>query len=431
MEIDIGNALASEATPGISRDALDQLDERVARAHERIKAGRAANEHGYEALNLPETTDVGRINAVVDDLPAPEHVILVGIGGSALGAATVVDALDSTVDLHVLDHLDPAAIDQTLTQVDLSNTVVHVVSRSGQTTETLANALLVKEAMVSAGADWGNRAIVTTGDSGPLRTLAEEDGLPVLSPPAGVPGRFSVLSTMGLPVIALCGHDIGELLAGGQSTVEGLSSSLFDSPAYAFGAISYALAIRGARVNAMMPYAEGLETFAEWFAQLWAESLGKDGLGQIPVRALGVTDQHSQLQLYRAGPRDVQVSFLRVAEHAVQQTVPDGSVATEAGIAGREVAAIADAEFRGTEASLAAASRPSIRLEIPRMDAYQLGALLVSMEAACMLTAELFDVNAFDQPAVEWGKRATRGILQGSDTPETATIEDKRILRID
>lgn len=431
MEIDVGNALASEATPGVSMAALERLDARVGQAHERIEAGREASEHGYTALNLPHDTDVGAIKAALDDLPEPDAVLLVGIGGSALGAATVADALDSDVDLHVLDHLDPVAIDQTLREMDLAETVVHIVSRSGTTTETLANALIVRDAMEAAGVDWTERTLVTTGPDGPLRTLADDRGLPVLSPPEGVPGRYSVLSTMGLPVLGLCGHDLEALLAGGQDAVDSLTGSLFECPAYAYGAVSYALAVRGAKVNAMMPYAEALETFAEWFAQLWAESLGKDGLGQFPVRALGVTDQHSQLQLYRAGPRDVAVSFLTVAERTVERRVPGGDIAEAAGIAGRDVSAIAAAEFRGTEASLAAASRPSVRLEIPRIDEASMGELLVSMEAACILAAELFEVNAFDQPAVEWGKRATRALLQGEETPKSELVAEKHELRID
>lgn len=430
MRIDIGNALAEVARPGVPENNLDRLDARVKRAHERIERGRSTEDHGYVALDLPNTTDREEIEAVVGQLPAATDVILVGIGGSALGAATVADALGSEVELHVLDHLDPVVISETLRQVDLSNTVVHIVSRSGTTTETVANAMIVTNAMADAGVDWTERTFVTTGEEGPLRSLAEQHGLPVLDPPEGVPGRYSVLSTMGLPALALCGIDLDDLLEGGQDAVANLDDSLFDAPAYAFGAISYGLAARGASVNAMMPYAEGLETFAEWFAQLWAESLGKDGLGQVPVRALGVTDQHSQLQLYRGGPANVQVSFLRVTDRTTDVAVPTEAVSEAAGIAGSSLSEIVDAEFKATEASLAAAGRPTVRIDISTLDERSLGDLLVSMEAACMMAAELLGVNAFNQPAVDWGKRATRGLLQDAETEETKAIADKRRLSI-
>lgn len=430
MEVDVGNATARAATPGVSRDALERLDERVARAHGRIAAGRGERQDGYAALALPETTDPDAIRSAAEGLPAPETVLLAGIGGSALGAATLVDALPTDGDLHVLDHLDPVALGETLETVDLDTTVLHVVSRSGRTVETLANALLVREAMTAAEIDWTERTLVTTGEDGPLRSLADEHDLPILPTPAGVPGRFSALSTTALPAAALCGIEIEELLAGGRVAVDGLADSLFETPAYAYGATSYALAVRGATVNALMPYAEGLETFAEWFAQLWAESLGKDGLGQVPVRALGVTDQHSQLQMYRAGQRAVQVSFLTVTDRRDGITVPDDPVAADLGIADRSIGAIADAELRATEGSLAASRRPSVRLTIPRLDPHALGELLVTMEAACILAAELFGVDAFGQPAVDWGKRATRALLRDEKTAETRAIADKHTLRV-
>ncbi len=430
MRVDVGNALATVATPGISREALARLDERVARAHRRIAEGRRDGTRGYVALDLPERVDPATIRAVTDELPAPSSIILVGIGGSALGAATVSAALPSDVDLHVLDHLDAPTIEGVLAETDLEDTVLHVVSRSGKTTETVANASIVRQAMRDAGVDWTARTMVTTGSDGPLRAMAERHDLPVLDPPNGVPGRYSVLSTMGLPTLALQGHDIEALLAGGRATVDTLSDSLFETPAYAFGATSYALAVRGATVNALMPYAEGLETLAEWFAQLWAESLGKDGLGQVPTRALGVTDQHSQLQLYRAGPRAVQVSFLVVDEPGGELSIPENSLAEEASVATEAVDEIAATEFRSTEASLAAAGRPSVRITIPSIDERSLGELLVGMEAACMMAAELFGVDAFDQPAVEWGKRATRAALRGESAPERTALEDKVTLEI-
>jgi glucose-6-phosphate isomerase len=414
MRVDIGNALADVADPGVSRDALERLDGRVARAHERIERGRADGEFGYAALNLPERTDPARVRAAVEPLADADAVVTAGIGGSALGAATVTDALGDDTEAVYLDNVDPAWVRERLDGLDLASTALVAVSRSGTTAETLANFLVAREAFVDAGVDWTERTLVVTGEDGPLRALAERHDLPSLPVPDGVPGRFSVLSPVGLVAPAICGVDVEALLAGGRAGADALAPSLYDAPAYAYGALSYALAERGADVTAMMPYAESLERFAEWFAQLWAESLGKDGLGQTPARALGATDQHSQLQLYRAGPRDKLVTFVAPDERP-SVPVPDADHDDLSYLSGTDLGGLLDAELDATAASLAAAGRPTLRVGVDGVDARSLGELLYGFEAACVLAGELFGVDAFDQPAVEWGKDATRRLLRDGD----------------
>ena len=428
MDVDIGNALGT--MPGLTEETLERLDDRVADAHERIDRGMAADEFGYAALTLPETADPNAIRAATEPFGEPEAVLTVGIGGSALGAMTLTDALDSDVDAYALDNVDPDHVDRFLSSLPLEDTVVNVVSNSGTTAETLANFLVVREAMTAAGVDWTDRTLVTTGDEGNLRRLADEHDLPALDVPAGVPGRFSVLSTVGLAAAALCGHDVEAVLAGGRDGMDALSGSLFESPAYAYGATTYALAKRGAATNAFMPYAESLETFAEWFAQLWAESLGKDGLGQTPARALGATDQHSQLQLYRAGPPNTLVTLVRPEERATIP-IPETELEGLSYLGGASLGELLDAEFEATEASLAAADVPNVRVEVDRVDERALGELLYGMEAACVLYGELASVSTFTQPAVEWGKRAARGLLGDGEFPEAEAVADKRELRIE
>ncbi|GAB3017363.1 glucose-6-phosphate isomerase [Natronobiforma cellulositropha] len=437
MDVDIGNALTDVASPGVSRDALERLDERVADAHERIETGRAEGEHGYAALDLPETTDLDEVYAAAAALGEVDALVTVGIGGSALGAATLVDALadPDAPETVFLDNVDPAWVGRHLESLPLERTAINVVSRSGTTAETLANFLVVREAFEAAGADWRERTVVTTGESGPLADLAARHDLPALAVPPGVPGRFSALSPVGLLAPAVCGVDLEALLDGAHAERETLTGSLFECPAYAYGATSHALAVRGATVNATMPYAESLETYAEWIAQLWAESLGKDGLGQTPVRAMGVTDQHSQLQLYRAGPRNTMVTFLTARERP-DRPIPDTDVADLAYLGGATLGELLEAEFRATEASLAAAGRPNVRVELERVDAASIGGVLYGMEAACILAGELAGVDAFDQPAVEWAKQATRGLLGGRDESggrfaETDAVAEKTTLRVE
>ncbi|MFB6236114.1 MAG: glucose-6-phosphate isomerase [Halopenitus sp.] len=428
MDVDIGNALGTN--PGVTQESLETLDQRVADAHERIERGMADDEFGYASLNLPETADPAAIRAAVEPFGQPEAVVTVGIGGSALGAATLANALPSPVDAYFLDNVDPDHVERLLADLPLADTVVNVVSRSGTTAETLSNFLVVRDAMDRANVDWTERTFVTTGESGNLRRLAERHDLPALDVPEGVPGRFSVLSTVGLAVAALQGHDIEAVLAGGADGRDALAGSLFEAPAYAYGATSYALAQEGARTNVMMPYAESLETFAEWFAQLWAESLGKEEAGQTPVRALGATDQHSQLQLYRAGPRDKLVTLVRPRERA-DVGIPETDLEGLSYLGGASLGELLDAEFEATEASLAEASRPNVRIEIDRVDERALGELLYGMEAACVLYGELADLSTFTQPAVEWGKKAARGLLGGGDFEEAEAVAEKRELIVD
>ncbi|MFB6106763.1 MAG: glucose-6-phosphate isomerase [Halobacteriaceae archaeon] len=426
MRVDIGNALAAVASPGVPRGALERLDDRVEQAHERIATGRAGGEFGYAALDLPETVDLGAVrDAAAEVAVDPEAVLVVGIGGSALGAATLAAAVDPPVPVHVLDNVDPAETRALLADLPLARTAVNVVSESGTTTETLANFLVVRDAMAAADVDWTDRTLVTTGEAGPLRALADREGLPTLPTPPGAPGRFSALSPVGLAplVLAGAGEDAAAMLAGARDV--DLSGSLFDCPAYAYGATAYALDARGAAVNAMCPYAESLDRFAEWFGQLWAESLGKDGLGQTPVRTLGATDQHSQLQLWRAGPRDKLVTLVRPTERPTVP-IPDPGEGALAHLAGEDLGGLLDAEFGATEASLAAAGRPSVRVEVERVDARGVGELCYGMEAACVLAGELYGVETFTQPAVEWGKRATRGLLGAADGREEAAAVGRK-----
>ena len=414
MHVDIGNALSETATGGVSREDLAGLDDRVGEAADRIEAGREADERGYVVLDLPERTDPGPIESAVDAVADAETLLTIGIGGSSLGAATITGALGVDRRTRFLDNVDPAQTRRVLDDLDLGSTALNVVSRSGTTVETLSNFL--------AGVDWTERTVVTTADSGPLRRMADEHGLPVLSVPDGVPGRFSALSPVGLFAAAFQGIDVDAILEGGRRAAASLTDSLFDSPAYAYGATMYALGRRGAAINAMMPYAEALEPFAEWFAQLWAESLGKDGRGQTPARAMGVTDQHSQLQLYRAGPRDKVVTFVRPRE---RPSVPLPAI-EEADIdylEGSSLENLIGAEFEATEASLAEAGVPNVRIEIDAIDASGIGELLYGMEAACIMAGELYEVDTFTQPAVEWGKAAARGLLSGQETlPEKTRL---------
>jgi glucose-6-phosphate isomerase (EC 5.3.1.9) len=218
MQVHIGNALAETSPIGVPREALEDLDERVAAAADRIQEGREGSEHGYAALNLPDRTAIDPIESAVEAVTPVDTFLTIGIGGSALGAATIVGALDGDRDTRFLDNVDPADTAALLEELDLSTVAINVVSRSGTTAETLANFLVVRDAMEQAGIDWTERTIVTTGAEGPLRSLAERHDLPTLQVPEGVPGRFSALSAVGLAAAAFEGHDLERSLLGANSS---------------------------------------------------------------------------------------------------------------------------------------------------------------------------------------------------------------------
>jgi len=431
MYVDIAGALAEAAAPGVSRDSLDRLNDRVATAHDRIETGMAEAEHGYAALSLPETADPEAIRAAADRIEEPVDTVLVaGIGGSALGAATLATAAETDATVRTLDNVDPAETQPLLAETDLERSAMVAVSRSGTTVETLANVQVLRGAFEDAGVDWTERTLVVTGEEGPLARLADDHDLPSLPVPAGVPGRFGALSAVGLAPLAIAGGDVEAVLEGGAAGKATLEGDLFSCPAYAFGAVSVALADRGATVSAMMPYAEALEPFAEWFAQLWAESLGKDGLGQIPQRALGATDQHSQLQCYRDGPRSTMVTTVRPRERP-DLAVPEPEDEDLAHLRDTDLGGILDQECAATTASLTAVDRPVVRVEIDAVDARGIGQLCYEFEAACVLAGELLGLDTFHQPAVEWGKNATRASLRGETTAETRTMDERSSLWVE
>ncbi|MFB6137056.1 MAG: glucose-6-phosphate isomerase [Halobacteriaceae archaeon] len=424
MHIDIATALDDVATPGVPRAALERLDDRVATAHDTIRAERAAGTFGYAALDPDPPREA--LAATAERFPDAETLLVVGIGGSALPAGALAAPLVEDLDVRLLDNADPAALDAALDGVDPARTVVNVVSRSGATAETIANFRAVCAAFVDAGVDWTERTVATTGPDGPLRDLAESEGLQTLPAPADVPGRFGVFGAVGLLPLVIESRDVDALLAGARSVADDLSGSLFETPPSAHAAVAYALDARGAGTDVLMPYADQLRAFVEWDAQLLAESLGKDGVGVTPVRARGTTDQHAHLQLYRGGPRDKLVTVLAVADRPDADAVAADDDLAPAYLAGTSLADLQDAARRATTASLANAERPAVTLELESLDEREVGALAAHAVARTLVLGELYDVETFDQPAVEWGKRAMRGLLGDPDCE--AEAEDVRSL---
>lgn len=351
-----------------------------------------------------------------------ESVILIGIGGTDLGARAAHRALrhqyynvsaaarNGHPQLFFAgDTTDPESLQEVMDVVDLKKTLVVMVSKSGNTIEQMATFITVRKHLIDAvGEEQAKRQIVTVTDAheGTLRAITENEGYRSLAVPSDVGGRFSVLSCVGLFPLALTGVDIRALVKGAQD----LDAEDRDTKSLAarFAFDQYlAFVVRRQTISVMFPYSYCLRETGLWFRQLWAESLGKEGTGPTPVAAIGPTDQHSQVQLYMDGPADKIFTFVVAKETSRDITLP-GAFEDLEGVRylkGISMYRILRAEQEATAAALGEKGRPSVCIEIDKVDPYHMGQLFYFFELATAYAGALFKVNAYDQPGVELGKQ--------------------------
>jgi glucose-6-phosphate isomerase len=407
---------------------------------------------GYAALPDRQVSDLLRwaepLKGTCDDL------LLLGIGGSGLGARMLDCAFVAPAPrrpghprLTVVDNVDPRRLRYLLGELDPRRTLVNVITKSGSTAETMASFAVVRGWMQRAlGEGYAERVVaVTDPDLGDLRALATAEGFTTFDVPPDVGGRYSVLSPVGLVPAVLLGIDARELLAGARA----MRTATMDPVWRKNPALALALALHqhhqaGRRIVSVMPYGDGLAGFALWFAQLWAESLGKrrkgtDSYGPTPQAALGVTDQHSQLQLYVDGPKDKVVWLIEVEDLGDDVRVPEQTegdkgfkpLVSLGYLGGRGLGELMHAELRGTTLALLRAKTPSLVLKLPRLDERSLGSLVYMCQAAASITGKLAGVNVYDQPGVEEGKRTTYAYM-GRELQVTGyadrLAEDERLL---
>jgi glucose-6-phosphate isomerase len=363
-----------------------------------------------------------------------DDVVVLGIGGSALGPIALRTALRPSgwnmLDdkarggyprLHVLDNVDPETIDALLGRLRLERTLFIVTSKSGGTAETMAQFLIVHDRIVRAKLDVTKQMVfVTDPKQGALRPLAQRLGVPALDIPANIGGRFSVLSPVGTLPAALIGIDVKSLLTGaGEMARRCESAELAKNPAGVFAVLQWLADDRLAKkIVVFMPYSDPLRDFAAWFVQLWAESLGKlrpDGtpVGSTPLPALGATDQHAQVQLFMEGPADKTVTFVAVEKRGTDVTIPAAfpDVKELGYLAGHSLAELIDIEQRATAGALARRGRPNMTIHLERVDASHVGQLMMLLEIATAYAGQLYGIDAFNQPGVELGKQFAYALL--------------------
>lgn len=456
VTLDFANMLS----PSLPDGGLDpgELDGSLAtdfrRAMDEVQSRRASGEMGF--FSLPEAAEQAQaIQELADGFGQWfENLVVLGIGGSALGTIALRDALlgpswneldedarDHYPRLYVLDNVDPRMVSGLLNRIDLRRTLFNVVSKSGTTAETLAQYLVVEARLreiLGEDSTRGHFLFTTDPESGALRKIANDEGVLALEIPADVGGRFSVLSSVGLLPAAVVGIEIERVLNGARAMEARCRNPVLrDNPAGLLAALLYqADTVQGASVHVLMPYCERLRSFSAWVQQLWAESLGKardrEGRavhrGPTPLPAVGATDQHSLLQLLLEGPRDKVVLFMDVGGAPDPVVVP--SVRTEspalAYLGGHSLAEILRVERLATVEALRLHGRPNLSLEVDDLSPEALGELLILFEVSTVFAGALYGIDPLDQPGVELGKRLTYGLLgrDGFERPDLGTGND-------
>lgn len=372
-----------------------------------------------------------------------DNMIVLGIGGSALGNIALQAALNAPTynllpnavrpgpRLFVVDNVDPVYFGSVLglcraSDPGLKRTLINVISKSGETAETAAQFMTARQLLIDAlGLERHAQHIVaiTDPERGTMRSVCNDNGYTTLPVPDGVGGRFSVLSPVGLFSAAMCGIDVQMLLEGAAEMDNRCSDpALNKNPAAMLATILVRLGReRGKTNHVMMPYSNQLYLLADWFRQLWAESLGKRFnteknevfAGFTPIKALGTTDQHSQVQLYREGPNDKVFCFLEVASFGEgDMQIPSGfGVDALRYLEGKGFASLLNAEKRATEFAFVESQRPNLTITFPRLDAFHVGQFIQLWQVATAYAGLMLGIDAYDQPAVETGKVATFGLM--------------------
>lgn len=353
------------------------------------------------------------VHDAVQSLPPCRNVLVLGIGGSALGARALYSALcdEQSTSLFVLDNIDPDTVQQVLQQIltkdpSMSETVVAVISKSGETAEIAALTMVVESTLSNA------TFVAITGKGGTLREYAMKKNWLTLDVPEGVGGRFSALSPVGLFPAAMCGIDIHSLLDG-AAMMDDVCMQPQNNPAATLASGLVAAYNCGQDIHVMMPYCDRLMPFAHWYVQLWSESLGKideDGtrVGPTPIAARGATDQHSVLQLWREGPKNKVIGFIDVESMPTVPlgTEPIGSFSDW--LKDRTLEELLQTEKNSTQKVVQEAGQSSWTLTIPELDSHSVGQLIALWQDTVAIAGRLLKVNPYNQPGVELSKQLTR-----------------------
>ena len=416
----------SVGAKGLSRASLDRELVKLRPALDRLRAWRA--DGTLPLLDLPaRRDDLAALRPHADRFAKFEHVVVMGMGGSSLSGKALVALKDQGFGpikgrpkLWFMDNVDPATYAELLGRLPLDRTGFIAISKSGGTPETLVQLFAVLEGMEAklGGSSLGAHVIaITEATDNPLRRLASRLGCTILDHDPKVGGRYSALSLVGMLPAMIAGLDCAAVREGAASVLDPALAA--NDPTNLAPAIGAALSVglareRGLNITVLMPYVDRLNTFAFWYRQIWAESLGKEGHGTTPAVALGTVDQHSQVQLYLGGPADKLFTLL------IQDTAGQGALLSAAALGGDNALSYLTghtmgdlllAEADATAATLVKSGRPTRIMRVARIDEKVMGALMMHYILETIFAAHLWGIDAFDQPAVEDAKVLTRQYL--------------------
>ena len=434
---------------GLTTAELDARGDNAKQAVQHFLARVEQGEIGFPSLPQ-QKKPVAQVNRFARKWKGKcRHVLLLGIGGSSLGAVAL-DAVvngappfrrkDAPAELITVDNADPMMLGRALDRLDPKKTVALVITKSGSTAETMAQFLIVYDWLqkkLGKKAAARHVAAVTDANKGDLLKIAREEGIETFAVPANVGGRFSALTPVGLLPAALLGVNIPKLLSGAADITRACSRLDPDrNPALGSALHQFVLDTRyGRNIQVIYVYSQQLWPLAFWYRQLWAESLGKRldrsrqevWTGQTPVVALGVTDQHSQSQLYMEGPPDKTITFWEVGQHSPTVRIPRlfKKLESTGYLGGKTLTDLFRAEKIATEMALVEADRPNATFLFPKADEYYAGQMMMLLEFQAAYAGELYGVNAFDQPGVELGKQLTYALMgRAGYGPERKRLSD-------
>lgn len=425
---------------GITDADLRAVKDKAQHAFEYVAANRGCDDLFMGWTELPYNQD-----AIVSDIISTakeirkkfKYFVVLGIGGSALGPIMVFNALKHLhynelpqkqrggPKFYVEDNVDPVRMAALLDVIEPDKTCFNVISKSGATSETMTQFLIIADILQKAGVNLYENMIFTTDASrGNLIKIDQKYGgnFKKYVLPDGVGGRFSELCPVGLLPAAVLGIDIKGLLAGAAYMDSRCSKpAIGKNPALACASLMYIAMQQGKNIHVMMPYSDNLKLMSDWYCQLWAESLGKavdyDGntvnAGSTPVKSLGVTDQHSQVQLYTEGPYDKVVTFISVEKYATSMPIAHGcdDIPDVGFLGGHTMEELIRAENKATAYALMRAGRMNYTIHMPEVNAFTLGQLMYMLELQTAYAGAMLNINTFNQPGVENGKKATFALL--------------------
>ncbi len=437
---------------GISEKEISDIEPLIEKAKKAMIEKRKNGKMDFRDLPYVQNEIVDDIISYVNDVKDDfDTFVVLGIGGSALGPMAVQQAINHPFynelskekrngfpKIYILDNIDPERLVYLFDIIDVKKTLFNCISKSGSTSETMSQFMIIKEKLEKeVGTSKNNMVCTTDAKNGNLVRICKEEGYKYFVIPDGVGGRFSELTPVGLLPACMCGIDIKQMLKGAEYMDEICKNDdIYKNPAFMYAILSYISIKQGKNISVVMPYADSLKYISDWYAQLWAESLGKKydnnqnvvNVGPTPVKALGVTDQHSQVQLYAEGPFDKYIVFIGVDEYKETIEIPKiyqdiNSLGFLGGVTQNQ---LIKTEQIATEYALMKAQKSNMTVTLPVVNEFTIGQLLYVFEVATAFIGELLNINAFDQPGVEGGKNATYALFGRDGYEEIKTEIENR-----